>query len=491
MSEARPQAPKTTTTVEARLEKTELDKILDGVQQGTPAPVSDTAVLMMVTRLLETGEKLQTSVIDDLVATIDQKLSKQVDAVLHHPDFQRLESAWRSLRYIVEQTDFRQGNKMAILDVSKDDLVRDLEDNPDVTKTGYYKHIYADGLGTFGGTPVGTVIANYEFGPGQKDIRLLRKVAAVSSMAHAPFISGTSPQMYGIDSFQELPALRDLKDLFEGAKFAAWRGFREEADARYVGLALPRYLARPVHTRDSVKKFVYDENVSESHEHFLWGNMAFPFATRLTEAFAKNRWCANIIGPNSGGAVKGLPVHVYSDEGAEVMKIPTEVKITLRREYELADSGFIPLTWRENSDNAAFFGANSSKRTKVFPDTPAGRTAATNDMLGTRLPYMFIVCRLAHYIKAIQIENIGKSISRAALEKELQEWVGQYVNPLENLSQLEMARKPLKSAMIGVKDVDGKPGWYEVEMQVTPHFKYEGAYFTLSLVGKMDNTQKK
>lgn len=491
MPDAQRQDAKATTSVEARLEKSVLEEMITQVEKGAPAKAEDTALMMMVNSLVKTGAKLQTSTIDELIANIDQKLSKQVDAVLHHPDFQRLESAWRSLRYIVEQTDFRQGNKMAILDVSKDDLIRDLEDNPDITKTGYYRHVYSDGLGTFGGIPTGTVVANYEFGPGQRDIRLLRKVGAVSSMAHAPFISGTAPQMFGLDTYGDLPNMRDLKDVFEGAKFAAWRGFRDEADARYVGLALPRYLARPVYTRDSVKKFVFDETVSESHEHFLWGNMAFPFATRLTEAFAKNRWCANIIGPNSGGAVKGLPVHVYQDEGAEVMKIPTEVKITLRREYELAESGFMPLTWRENSDNAAFFGANSAKRTKVFPDTPAGRTAATNDMLGTRLPYMFIVCRLAHYIKAIQIENIGKSISRAALEKELVEWISQYVNPLENLSQIEMARKPLKQAMIAVKDVEGKPGWYEVEMQVTPHFKYEGAYFTLSLVGKMDNTQKK
>jgi type VI secretion system protein ImpC len=484
--------PKAAPTVETLIEKDAIADILTRVsQQPQAVPAHETAVLMMVGQLVSTGEKLQPSVIDSLVAEIDQKLSQQVDAILHAPEFQRLESTWRSLRYLVEQTDFRQGLKMAILDVSKDDLINDLEDNPDVTKTGYYKHVYSDGLGSFGGTPIGAVVANYEFGPGQRDIRLLKKAAAVSSMAHAPFIAAASPQMYGVDSFEEVPALKDLAAVFEGARFAAWRGFREEADARYVGLTLPRYLARPVYTRDAVKKFTYDEDVSGSHEHYLWGNMAFPFATRLTEAFAKNRWCANIIGPNSGGAVRGLPVHVRKVDGAEEMKIPTEVRITLRREYELADSGFMPLTWRENSDNAAFFGANSAKKTKVFPDTPAGRTAATNDMLGTRLPYMFIVCRLAHYIKAIQIENIGKSISRAALEKELQEWIGQYVNPMEGLNQTEMARKPLKAAEIIVKDLEGKPGWYEVEMQVTPHFKYEGAYFTLSLVGKMDNTQKK
>ena len=489
MPDAQRESPKTQVTFAEHLEA--LEPLITGYDPAAPAPASSTATILLVTKLLESGDKLQPSLIDDLVADIDRKMSGQVDAILHHPDLQRMESTWRSLRYLVEQTDFRQGNKMAVLDVSKDDLIRDLEDNPDITKTGYYRHVYSDGLGTFGGTPVGAVIGNYEFGPGQRDIRLLRKMAAVSSMAHAPMVGGTSPSAFGVESYQELPNLKDISSVMEGAKFAAWRGFREEPDARYVGLALPRYLARPVHSRDAVKKFVYDEDVSESHEHFLWGNMAFPFATRLTEAFAKNRWCANIIGPNSGGAVKGLPVYTYKDEGADVIKIPTEVKITLRREYELADAGFVPLTWRENSDNAAFFGANSAKKTKVFPDTPAGRTAATNDMLGTRLPYMFIVCRLAHYIKAIQVENIGKSISRSALENELKEWISQYVNPLENLNQVEMARKPLKAANIAVNDVEGRPGWYEVEMQVTPHFKYEGAYFTLSLVGKMDNTQKK
>lgn len=488
MPDPRPEPTKQTVTFEAQLEKSMIEQMIGETEQQRERQ----PVLKLLGHMLASGEtKLQPALIDDLIADIDQKMAKQVDAVLHHADFQRMESAWRSLRYLVENTDFRQGNKMAILDVSKDDLIKDLEDSPDITKTGYYRHVYADGLGTFGGTPAGAVIANYEFGPGQRDVRLLRKVGAVSSMAHSPFIGGTSPGMFGVDSFQELPSLKDIQAVHEGAKFAAWRGFREEPDSRYVGLALPRVLVRPVHTRDAVKKFVYDEDVSASHEHFLWGNMAFAFATRLTEAFAKNRWCANIIGPNSGGAVKGMPLYTYKDEGADVIKIPSEVKITLRREYELSDAGFIPLTWRENSDNAAFFGANSPKKPKVFPDTPAGRTAATNDMLGTRLPYMFIVCRLAHYIKAIQVENIGKSISRAALEKELQEWISQYVNPLENLSQLEMARRPLKAAGIVVNDLAGKPGWYEVEMQVTPHFKYEGAYFTLSLVGKMDNTQKK
>ena len=224
MPDPQKESLKTQVTFSEQLEA--LEPLIAGYDPGAPAPATSTATILLVTKLLETGDKLQPSLIDDLIADIDQKMSQQVDAILHHPDLQRMESTWRSLRYLVEQTDFRQGNKMAILDVSKDDLIRDLEDNPDITKTGYYRHIYSDGLGTFGGTPVGAVVANYEFGPGQRDIRLLKKAAAVSSMAHAPFIGGTSPAAFGVDSYQELPNLKDIASVMEGAKFAAWRGFR-------------------------------------------------------------------------------------------------------------------------------------------------------------------------------------------------------------------------------------------------------------------------
>jgi type VI secretion system protein ImpC len=457
---------------------------------ATEVPVEDEALLLLVLSALDTGDKLQATGIDKAVARIHKKLAEQTDAILHSPELQQVESTWRGLRHLVENTDFRKGCKISIFDVSKDDLVGDFEDNPDITKTAYYRQIYSEGLGAFRGEPIGAVVANYEFGPGMRDVNLLKKCAQVSAMAHAPFISAASTEMFGVESFTEIPRLTDIKDIFEGPRFAAWRGFRDEPDARYVGLTMPRYIARPVWTRDSVKSFTYEENVKGSHEHFLWGNMAFMFAARLTDAHATYGWCGNIIGPQGGGAVKGMNTYTLEDEGLEEIKIPTEVKLTLRREYELSEAGFIPLIWAENSAEAAFFAAPSAKAAKKFRATPEGDAAAANDFLGTQLPYMFIISRIAHYIKRLQVEQIGTSTSTEMLQKDLRDWIGQYVNPIAS-NKTEMARKPLKEAYIKVTPIESKPGWYEFDVQVTPHFKYQGAHFTLSLVGKMDNAAKK
>jgi type VI secretion system protein ImpC len=256
-----------------------------------------------------------------------------------------------------------------------------------------------------------------------------------------------------------------------------------------VGLAMPRYIARSVWSRDSVKAFTYEEDVSQSHDHFLWGNMAFLFAARLTDAYAKYGWCGNIIGPNGGGAVKGMNTYTFIEDGSEAIKIPSEVKLTLRREYELSEAGFIPLIWAENSAEAAFFAAASSKAAKKFRATPEGDAAAANDFLGTQLPYMFIISRIAHYIKRLQVEQIGTSTSQEMLERDIKDWISQYVNPIAS-NKTEMARKPLKHAEIKVEAISSKPGWFEFDVRVTPHFKYQGAHFTLSLVGKMDHAKK-
>jgi type VI secretion system protein ImpC len=485
----------TTRLDQASTDKTVVEQILDQVAQAPQAGTSslslqDEALLLLIKSAAESGGKLQPSGIDQAVASIHKKLSAQTDAILHHPELQKVEATWRGLRHLVENTDFRKGCKISVLDLSKDDLVKDFEDNLDITKTSYYNHIYSNGLGAFRGEPVGAVIANYEFGPGNRDIDLLRKCAQVSAMAHAPFISAASHEMFGVKSFTQIPRLADIKDHFEGARYAAWRGFREEPDARYVGLTMPRFIARPVWSRDSVKSFTYEENVKASHEHFLWGNMAFLFAARLTDAHATYGWCGNIIGPQGGGAVRGMNTYTLEDEGLEEIKIPAEVKLTLRREYELSEAGFIPLIWAENSAEAAFFAAASTKVAKKFRQTPEGDAAAANDFLGTQLPYMFIISRIAHYIKRLQVEQIGSSANTESLQKDIREWIGQYVNPIAT-NKTEMARKPLKEAVINVTPIESKPGWYEFDVRVTPHFKYMGAHFTLSLVGKMDHATKK
>jgi len=464
-------------------------QIIEGV--GPERSVEDEALLLLLQSALESDGKLQPALIEEAVGRIHQTLARQTDAILHDPSVQRVEATWRGLRELVDSTDFRKGCKVSLLDVSKDDLINDFEDELDITKSGLYRHVYANGIGAFRGEPVGAVIANYECGPGNRDVNLLRKCAAVASMAHAPFISAASPAMLGVESFTEIPRLKDLSDVFRGSQFTEWRGFREEPDARYVGLTLPRYIARPVWTSDMVKSFTYGEDVSQSHEHLLWGNMAFLFATRLVAAHADYGWCGNIIGPNGGGAVKAMNTYSFKEDGTgtETIKIPSEVKLVLRREFELAEAGFIPLIWAENSAEAVFFAAASAKAARKFRATPEGDASAANDFLGTQLPYIFIISRIAHYIKRIQIEHIGSSTSQKILEDDLRDWISQYVNPIAG-NRLEMARKPLKDARISVAEVASKPGWYTFDVLVTPHFKYQGAHFTLSLVGKMDASAK-
>lgn len=370
------------------------------------------------------GQPVNKALVDQMIVELDRRISAQMDELLHAPELQALESAWRSLKLLVDRTDFQENIRIDILHATKAELLEDFEFAPDVTQSGFYRHVYSNEYGQFGGEPVGAVIGNYAFTPATPDMKLLQYVAAVGAMAHAPFISSVAPGFFGIDSYQELSAIKDLKAVFEGPRYARWRALRESSDARYLGLTAPRFLLRVPYdpVENPVRSFSYTEDVSADHEHYLWGNTAFLLATRLTESFARYRWCPNIIGPNSGGAVEDLPVHTFEALGQLDAKIPTEVLITDRREYEMAEEGFIALTMRKGSDNAAFFSANSVQKPKQFPNTRAGKEAETNFRLGTQLPYMMIVNRLAHYIKVLQREQIGSWKERQDLERELNTW---------------------------------------------------------------------
>ncbi len=434
------------------------------------------------------NEPVKKAMVDRMIAEIDAKLSQQMDEILHHPQFQALESSWRGLKLLVDRTNFRENIKLELLNASKQDLLDDFEDSPEIVQSGLYKHIYTAEYGQFGGQPVGALIANYFFDPSAPDVKTMQYVASVASMSHAPFIAAAGPKFFGLESFTGLPDLKDLKDHFEGPQFTKWQSFREQEDARYVGLTVPRFLLRnPYDPEDNpVKSFVYKENVAGNHEHYLWGNTAYAFASRLTDSFAKFRWCPNIIGPQSGGAVEDLPLHHFESMGEIETKIPTEVLVSDRREYELAEEGFIALTMRKGSDNAAFFSANSAQKPKFFGNSEEGKTAELNYKLGTQLPYLFIVNRLAHYLKVLQREQIGAWKERTDLELELNKWIRQFVADQENPSSEVRSRRPLRAAQVNVSDVEGEPGWYRVSLSVRPHFKYMGADFTLSLVGKLD-----
>ncbi len=435
------------------------------------------------------GEKVEQKIVDNMIAEIDNRISQQVDEIIHHENFQKMESAWRGLKMVVDRTDFRENIKMELLSVSKKELLEDFEDAPDVTKSGLYNHVYSAEYGQFGGQPYGAIISDYQFGPGAQDVKLLGQVASVSAMSHAPFIGGAGAEFFGLDNFDGMPNLKDLESIFEGPQYAKWQSFRESDDSRNVGLATPRFMLRqPYGDENPSKTFQYKESVDGSKENFLWGNSSFAFATNLTRSYAKYRWCPNVIGPTSGGVIEDLPMHKYEENGEMKTMPPVETKLSDRREFELSEQGFMGLTVRKGTDNATFFSATSPQKAKYFGNDPEAKQAETNFKLGTELPYLFVVNRLAHYIKVIQRENIGSWKTRSELQSELQKWIRQYVADQDNPPAAVRSKRPLREARIEVSEDPGNPGWFRVDMSVRPHFKYMGSSFTLSLAGRLDKS---
>jgi type VI secretion system protein ImpC len=491
MSDLKSQSQGTTTTLE---QSSLLEDILSEANIKPNVDGYDTVrrgVQHLISEMLapnRANERVDKNIVDAMIAEIDSRLSAQVNEILHHAEFQKLESAWRGLKYLVDQVDFRENIKVEMLNASKEDLINDFEDSPEVVKSGLYKTVYSNEYGVFGGKPMGLIVGNYEFGSGPQDIGLLQKIASISAMAHAPFVSAAASSMFGVDSWEKLPGLKDLKSLFEGPQYTRWQAFRESEDSRYVGLTMPRFLLRLPYGQSTVpvKAFNFEEDVVGNHDRYCWGNAAVALATRVADSFAKYRWCPNIIGPQAGGAVEDLPLHQYEAMGEIQTKIPTECQLTERREYELSEEGFIGLTFRKDSNQACFFSANSVQKPKYFGQSPEGRAAETNYRLGTQLPYMFIMTRLSHYLKVLQREQIGSWKERSDLERELNAWISQYVVDMDDPAPGVRSRRPLRKAAIKVEDVEGQPGWYRVNLKVRPHFKYMGAAFELSLVGKLD-----
>ena len=472
------------------------ESLLDQIMQETRLKPNDEGyevakkgVEAFISELLQPQrktEKVEQKMVDEMIAEIDRKLSKQVDEILHDKEFQKLESSWRGLKSLVDRTDFRENTKIEMLSLAKEELLQDFEDAPEVAKSGLYKHVYTAEFGQFGGSPYGAVIGAYDFGPGAQDIQLLRNIASVSAMSHAPFVAAAAPQFFGVDSYEELAAIKDMEATFEGPQYAKWRSFRESDDARNIGLTAPRFMLRaPYGEGNRAREFNYVESV-KGHNDYLWGNTAFSFASRLADSFKQYRWCPNVIGPQSGGLVDNLPVHHYQEKGESKTKSPVEALISDRREFELAEQGFIPLVAKKDSDHAVFFSANSVQKAKSFGNSAEGKEAEMNYRLGTQLPYLLIVNRLAHYLKVLQRGHIGSWKTRNDLDRELNAWIRQYVADQDNPPASVRSRRPLREAKVTVTDIEGQAGWYKVELSVRPHFKYMGAAFTLSLVGKLE-----
>lgn len=470
-----------------------LDKILEHskIDRSDEAyEIASDGVKEFLAKLLRSDkkeERVRKSLVDEMIAGVDEQLSEGLDEVLHQQDFQQLESAWQGLSYLVKNTDFRENNKICIFNSSKQDLKNDFQDADELFETALYKKVYEQEFGQLGGEPYSALITNYEFGYAAPDIKLMKNLAAIGEVSHAPVVGSASPKFFGSDDIEQLAKLNDLETALEGPQYAKWHSFRETEAARYFALTTPKFLLRLPYDEENnpVKSFTYRESI-ENADNYCWGNAAFAFGTRLTESFANYRWCPNIIGPKGGGAVEDLHLHQFESMGQMQTKIPTQVLISDRRELELSEAGFIPLTFRKGADSAVFFSANSVQKPKFFGVSKEQKQAETDYKLGTQLPYMFVINRLAHYIKMLQRENIGSFAERADIEEQLNTWIRQYVNDSDGASADARARYPLRSASIEVGDVDGQPGVYKVSLKVRPHFKYMGADFTLSLDGKLE-----
>lgn len=419
------------------------------------------------------------------IAALDELISAQLNEVMHAPDFQKLEGSWRGLHYLVHQSETSTMLKIRVMNVSKDDLRKDLERASEFDQSALFKKVYEEEYGTFGGAPFGCLIGDYEFGRHPQDMSLLEQVSHVAAAAHAPFIAAANAQLLNLDNFTDLSVPRDLAKIFDTVEYVKWRSFRESEDSRYVGLAMPHILMRLPYGPDTVpvESFNFKEDVDgKDHSKYLWGNAAYAFGTRLTEAFAKYGWCAAIRGVEGGGLVEGLPTHTFmTDEGDVALKCPTEIAITDRREKELSDLGFIPLVHCKGTDYAAFFGAQSCQKSKKY-DTDS---ANANARLSTQLQYMMAVSRFAHYLKSMMRDKIGSFMSRSQCETFLNRWINNYVVGSDDAGQEMKAKYPLREARVEVSEVAGKPGVYQAVAFLRPHFQLDELTVSLRLVASL------
>ena len=429
--------------------------------------------------------------IDARIAEIDQLISSQLSEVLHAPEFQKIESSWTGLHYLCKHTSTGERLKIKLLNTSKKDIVKDFKTAIDFDQSALFKKVYEEEFGTFGGSPFGALIGDFEIGRGAEDMYFVEQMSHVAAASHAPFISAASSELFGLEAFTDLGKPRDLAKVFDTVDYAKWKSFRESEDARYVGLTVPRFLGRlPYDPKEGIttEGFNFVENVDGTdHNKYLWVNTAYALGARLTAAFETYGWCAAIRGVEGGGLVEDLPTHTFkTDDGELALKCPTEVAITDRREKELSDLGFIPLVHCKNTDYAAFFGAQSAQKAKKYDSDAANANAA----LSAQLQYMFAVCRIAHYMKSMMRDKVGSFANTLDVERYLHNWLMQYVVDSQDASQEIRAQKPLREASVEVSEVPGRPGVYRAVAFVRPHYQLDELSVSLRLVAEMPQGSK-
>ena len=419
------------------------------------------------------------------IADIDRLISLQLNEVLHNPAFQKLEATWRGIKHLMDESETGSNLKIKLMNVSKKELLRDLQRAPEFDQSSFFKKVYEEEFGVYGGSPFAALVGDYEFGRGAEDVELLEKISQVASAAHAPFLSAASPSLLNLEEFGQITGIRDVSKVFDSTEYAKWKGFRSSDDSRYVALTMPHVLMREPYGKDTrqIEEFAFEEGVDgKDHSKYLWGNAAYSLAARLTQSFAKYGWCAAIRGVEGGGLVEGMAFHNFrTDEGDLALKCPTEVSITDRREKELADQGLVPLVHCKGTDYAAFFSVQTVNKPKVY-DKPE---ANANARLSAQLPYMLAMARFAHYLKAMMRDKLGSAMSRSQAEQYLNQWIANYVIMDDDAPQAVKAQRPLREARIEVTEVAGKPGALRAVAFMRPHFQLDELTVSLRLVADL------
>jgi type VI secretion system protein ImpC len=453
----------------------------DQAKSAVEQAVKTLAEQALANTALVSDDALRT--IESIVSEIDKKLTEQVNLILHHEEFQQLESAWRGLHYLVNNSETDEMLKIRVMNISKKDMHKTLRKFKGTAwdQSPIFKKIYEEEFGQFGGEPFGSLVAD-----SPPDVELLGEMAKIAASAHAPLITGANPTLFQMDSWSELANPRDLSKIFQTPEYASWRSLRESEDSKYVGMAMPRFLGRlPYGSKtDPVEAFSFEEETDGSdHSKYGWVNAAYGMAVNINRSFKEYGWCSRIRGIESGGAVENLPSHTFpTDDGGVDMKCPTEIAISDRRESELANNGMMPLIHRKNSDLAAFIGAQSLHKPAEYDDADA----SANAQLAARLPYLFATCRFAHYLKCIVRDKVGSYKSRDDMQEWLQTWINQYVDHNSDTSPESVkAQQPLAAAEVVIEEIEGNPGYYSSKFFLRPHYQLEGLSVSLRLTSKL------
>jgi type VI secretion system protein ImpC len=494
MAETQKESQAASATMEASEFSTLLNKQFKPQTDGAKHEI-ETAVRTLAQQALASTKLISTDVvqtINAIVAEIDRKMSEQINLVMHSAEFQTLESAWRGLHYLVTNSETDEQLKIRVMNISKKDLHKTLKRYKGAAwdQSPLFKKLYEEEFGTLGGEPFACLVGDYYFDHGPMDVELLGEMAKIAASAHAPFIAAASPTVFQMESWQELANPRDLTKIFSVPEYAGWRSLRDSDDARYLGLCMPRFLARRPYgaKTNPVEEFNFEEDAASSDsKRYTWANAAYAMAVNINRSFKLYGWCSRIRGIESGGAVEGLPTHTFpTDDGGVDLKCPTEIAISDRREAELAKNGFMPLIYKKNSDFAAFIGAQSLQKPAQYDDPDATSNAA----LAARLPYLFATCRFAHYLKCIVRDKIGSFREAPDMQRWLQDWIVQYVDgDPQHSSEETKARKPLAGAEVIVEPVEGNPGYYTSKFFLRPHYQLEGLTVSLRLVSKLPSAK--